>query len=441
MNLVRIVLALGVPLAILSGLEQSWAVPALQDASRVLSYSDAAKEMLENNPDLGNLRAQEESLKFKSIQSLAPNEPVFSILKADVPNPSIFSTGGSTVYGLTWTLGFPGKALSQSRGLEHQAMAQREVSFQKEIELLITLSNVYVELSVTKSTIETLKDELKRADATVHLTEKRYGSAQAAQTDILNAKYYKTGVQHDIMIQEAAQEALHIQFRALLRKPEEAGLMPQLSSDWEKQTLSPGFNELKELMFANRPQLKSVVYTKNAASAALTTAILSPFPDLQITADMNKYLVASAAPVPGLTRSYSIGVGLVIPIFFPFNELSGIRAARQDLSAAELAEESARVGLVSELQNLYTKLQSAQNIYNNAQQFVLPAARANYTLSLRAFESGKLDYLKLLDARRGWIQSQRDILDHKKEIAELINQITLEVGCDWTRKGVPHACK
>ena len=111
-----------------------------------------------------------------------------------------------------------------------------------------------------------------------------------------------------------------------------------------------------------------------------------------------------------------------------------------DLSAAEFAEESARVTLVSELQDQYTKFQSAKIIFKNAEQFVLPAARANYTLSLRAFEAGKLDYLKLLDARRSWIQSQRDILDHKKEIAELINQITLEVGCDWTRKGVPHAC-
>ena len=392
MSLVRIVLALGIPLAIFGGMKECRAMSGevTLAPARTLPYTDAAKEMLENNPDLGGLRAQEESLKFKSIQALSPNEPTFSILKTDVPNPSIFSTGGATVYGLAWTLGFPGKALSSSRNLERQALAQREVSFQKEIELLITLSNVYVELSVNKSTIETLKDELKRAEQTIHLTEKRYSSAQAAQTDILNAKYYKTGVEHDILVQEAAQQAFLIQFRALLRKPEEAALNPQLSDDWEKQLMEKPFADLKRLMFENRPQLKSVVLQKDAASAALTNALLSPFPDLQITADLNQYQLSSAAPVPGLTRSYSIGVGLVIPIFFPFNELSGIRSARMDLSAAEFAEESARVTLVSELQDQYTKFQSAKIIFKNAEQFVLPAARANYTLSLRAFEAGKL---------------------------------------------------
>jgi outer membrane protein TolC len=111
-----------------------------------------------------------------------------------------------------------------------------------------------------------------------------------------------------------------------------------------------------------------------------------------------------------------------------------------DLSAAEFTEESARVNLISDLQNLYTKLESSRRLYKNTEEYVVPAAKANYTLSLKAFEIGRLDYLKLLDARKSWIQSQRDLLDHKKDLAEIVNSITLEVGCDWSRKGVPHAC-
>jgi cobalt-zinc-cadmium efflux system outer membrane protein len=406
-----------------------------------LSYLDAAKQMLESNPDLSNLRAQEESLKYKSVQAIAPNEPEFTYSKTDLATPNIFKDGGATVFGVNWTLGFPGKAWAQRKQLRHQADSLQELSYQRELELLTTLSSVYVELSVNQNTMQTLKEELKRAQQTVILTEKRYSSAQAAQTDILNAKFYQASVDQDILAQEASRDALLIQFRALLRKPEEQSLTPKLSNDWVATTLDKPFADLKNVMFGTRPQLKSVVATKEAANAALTGALLAPLPDFQLSLAYNDYHIDSAAPVIGLNRSYSVGVGISIPIFFPFNELSGIKSARMDLQAAEFAEESARISVISDLQNLYTHFESAKRLLQSTEDFVVPAAKANYTLTLKTFEAGKLDYLKLLDARKNWIQSQRDLLDHQKELAETISQIVLEVGCDWTREGVPHACK
>lgn len=406
-----------------------------------LSYADAATEMLKNNPDLLTNRAQEESLKFKSIQALSPNEPTLSLIKTDITSPSIFNEGGATIYAGAWTLGFPGKALASSRQFEHQAQAQRETSFQKEIELLTTLSNTYVELAVAGNTLKTLHEELIRAEQTIYLTQKRYSSAQAAQTDILNAKFYKTSVEHDILAQEAARDGFLIQFRSLLRRPEDATLFPEIASDWSNFGIDRNFTDLKNLMFDNRPALRAIVFQKNAASSALTAASLSAFPDLQFTATRNVYHIASAAPVTGLNLSYTVGLGIVIPIFYPFNELSGLKAARMDYLAAESAEDSARINLISELQNLYTKYQSESRLYKSTDELVIPAAKANYSLSLKTFEAGKLDYLKLLDARKNWIQAQRDLLEHKKNLAETVNQITLEVGCDWVRKGVPHACQ
>lgn len=172
----------------------------LKPEGKYLSYTEAAKLVLEKNPDILSIREQEASFKFKSIQAISPNEPQFSITKTDVPNPSIFSQGGATVYGIQWTLGFPGKAIYNSRQLEQQAMSQKETALQKELELLTSLSNIYVELSVNDNLIKSLNKELVRANQTVIITEKRYSAAQAAQTDILNAKFYKASVEHDIMI-------------------------------------------------------------------------------------------------------------------------------------------------------------------------------------------------------------------------------------------------
>ncbi len=407
---------------------------------RYLSYTEAAKLVLEKNPDILSIREQEASFKFKSIQAIAPNEPQFSITKTDVPNPSIFSQGGATVYGISWTLGFPGKAIYNSRQLEQQAMSQKETALQKELELLTSLSNIYVELSVNDNLIKSLNKEFVRANQTVIITEKRYSAAQAAQTDILNAKFYKASVEHDIMIQEAAKESFLIQFRTLLRRSEDKNLYPQIATDWTDVNLDKSYNELKELLLDNRPQLKALNYQTQASKSLLSLSGLSLFPDIQLNASMNDYHVIAASPL-SVSRSYTVGVSFNIPLFFPFNEVPGIEAARKDYMTATLNEESARTSAIADLQNITSNYISNKKLYESSRDIVLPAAVANYQLAMKSFELGKLNYLNLLDARKAWLQSERDVLDHKKQLAESINQITLTIGCEWTRRGVPHACR
>lgn len=407
--------------------------------AEVLSFQDAAVQALEKNPDILSIREQEASFKFKSIQAIAPNEPQFSISQTDVPNPSIFSQGGSTIYGITWTLGFPGKAIYNSRQLEQQAMSQKEIALQKELELLTALSNIYVELSVNENLLKSLRMELTRADQTVFITEKRYATAQAAQTDILNARFYRASVEHDILTQEMARETFLIQFRTILRRSEDKGLFPQLSTDWTDVPLDKSYPELKELLLSNRPQLRALNYQTQSAKSLLNLSSLSLFPDIQISAAMNNYHVIAASPL-SVSRTYTVGVSLNIPIFSPFNEIPGIEAARKDYSTAVLNEESAKYTILSDLQNISSSYSANKKLYESSKNIVLPAALANYQLAMKSYELGKLNYLNLLDARKSWLQSERDVLDHKRLLAEGINQITLSIGCVWTRKGVPHAC-
>src|ERR1700677_347323 len=79
-----------------------------------LSFDDAVQIALHDNVDLLALREQAETLKHQSKQALGPNEPVLSFSNTDVPSFSLTQTAAQSVYQLSWTLGFPGKALSQS---------------------------------------------------------------------------------------------------------------------------------------------------------------------------------------------------------------------------------------------------------------------------------------------------------------------------------------
>ena len=54
----------------------------------------------------------------------------------------------------------------------------------------------------------------------------------------------------------------------------------------------------------------------------------------QLSGALNVYNIPSAQPSPGLTRDYSVGLAVTIPVFFPFNELSSIQAAARTRDAA-----------------------------------------------------------------------------------------------------------
>jgi hypothetical protein len=101
-----------------------------------LTYDDAVKIALKDNVDLLALREQEDSYKALSRQALAPNEPTFSWQKADIPTFSLTQTPAQNFYEVSWTLGFPGKALSNSASIRHQAEGMSEQARTQEINIL-----------------------------------------------------------------------------------------------------------------------------------------------------------------------------------------------------------------------------------------------------------------------------------------------------------------
>lgn len=406
-----------------------------------LTYSEAARYALSENPDLVGLRNQEESQRYHARQALAPNNPVVSVFRQDIPGLSPATTPGATQYQVAFTLGFPGKALSQSANSRHQAESLREQAAAKEIDILSALSNNYVALTANLKLEGLLNEEIRKAESLVKLLEKKYSAAQAAQADLLNARVVVAGLQHDLLENDNGYEAQLTQFRNLIKKPGATDYLPLVPDRILVPKLDYTLEQLTQLMLHNRHQLKSARRLVQASEAALTNATLQPFPDLQLTGGLNIYNTPSAEALPGVARTYMLGVGIAIPVFFPFNELSGIQAASRDRDASEEAEESARLQALADLQTAYTGFLSAQRSIDNSVKLVLPAAKASYDLTLTMYSLGKADYFVLNGARATWIQAEQDMIGRLVSSAQLYNQIVQQVGCDVTSKEGPNVCQ
>jgi outer membrane protein len=408
---------------------------------RELGFADAAVLALDDNADLQAIRSQEEALNARARQALAPNNPVLAYEKIDLPGPSPLSEPGSTSYSVSYTLGFPGKALSQSALLRHQAEAAARLSLGREIDILTALSDSYAALAANQKSAQVFAEEERRAEELQALLEKKLAAAQASQVDLLNAKVALAGLRQDILTNRHEQAKLVTAFLNLIHRSGSPDLRPRIPDEIPVPSLALGLEELRALMLRNAPALLAARKQVEASDAALAGAWLAPLPDLQLNAAMTIYKIPAAEALPGISRTYSMGIGVSLPIFYPFNELSGTHAARMDLSAAEAQAESQRLSSLAGLQDTFADLGAARQELENLASLVQPAAKSAYDLARLAYSLGRADYFVLNQARQAWIQAQKDVIARKLAAARLYDQLVDQVGCDFSNPEGPHACR
>jgi outer membrane protein TolC len=415
-----------------------WASAACADGA--LSFVDAARLALEENSELSALREQEEALKLRAGQAMSPNNPTVSIAKNDLTSPTPFSGSGSTVLGLSMLVGFPGKALTQSSQMDHQALSVREQAYSKEVEILTALAGIYDSLAANHQVLDLLDEEVKKTKEIVALTERKYGMAQTSQNDVLNARLVAATMEHDRLNAEGEKDLLFTRFRALIRRPGDTHFSPLIAEELPTPSLALGAEDLTKLMLRNRPQIRSLDFTIKSLESARSNASLAFFPDMQFSGGIITYHVPSAQAITGVSRDYYAGLSFSVPLFFPVNELKGRQAAGRDLANAEATASAARISAQSDLQSAVLRFNNLKRQIASYEEIMMPAARANYTLALKVYSMGKLDYLKLNDARESWIQTQKNYIQHKLDLENTYREIVQTVGCDFTIKEGPHAC-
>jgi len=413
----------------------SFAVP-----SRVLTFDEAAEIALRDNADILQIRSTEESAKAKESQALSPNEPSFSFMNNNASTPFRLTQGASKTYSLQWTLGFPGKSIFQSKQFAQTALSAREQGFEKEVSILVSLSNLYVTISSNNQLIKILQQEADRTNEVLKIIEHKYGLGQASQVDLLSSKSAVAKLNHDLLNATEMSKVLQAQFLTILRKPD-ANYEATPDIIIEVPEISSSQEQLIQTMLKNRHLIKSAEYQVGSASANSTFAAMQWLPDFQLTAAMQLYSIPNAQANPDLSRDYSFGFQVVIPIFYPVNERNTYRSAHSDQATAEFQADSTRLQSISDLKSNFTLYQAGYRQLKDMQSFLLPATKASYDLTIKSYALGKADYLRLADARNNWISTQKDELSKRAELAQLFNNITLNVGCDFRNKEGPHACQ
>ncbi len=420
----------------------SAAVPARAEAPQALDLPAAAKIALAESPDLLALHLQEEALRERAWQNLAPAEPTVNFSRNNLSALSLNAPTASKTTTLSMTIGFPGKAVSAFRGGRFQERSTRELGLSKEIDILAALRSLYAALWENGRVQALIAEEVQKEEDILKILERKYSMAQATQVDLLNAQVTLAGLKQNQIVAKDTRDLLLNQFLTLIKKPGSKEFAPRVPEDLAVPPLAQGFDALKETMLRNQHGLLSAQFAIRSLETALTQAELAPMPDLQLSVAKNTYEPNGVQPAYDFTRNYdySASVGLALPIFFPFNELRGITAAKKDLAVARAQWESSYLAAVSQLQQLVITYQNTQREKDNLDSLVIPAAKASYDLNLRNYALGRADFLVLNDSRNTWLSAVQSRMDHDVALVSLYAQISQQLGCFIDDKEGTHAC-
>jgi len=368
---------------------------AAQEAT-VLKLDELIAEAIQNNPQLKAARHQTGAALTRVDQVTSWEAPqvgveAFQTPVKSFPNP--FKDGMETDYFLQQMIPFPGKLSSMGRAAESNANMLEQGYESLKRKVIRDLKSGYYELFLAQRKIEINAENLDLMRKFVVIASRQYEVGMGKQPDILRAQTEQSTLITDGLNLQREKAAVEAMINTILSRPANAplGYVPEIEASVPAWT----FDQLRPLALDNRPDIRAMNFNIEMSKAELSASKRELFPDLMVRV-MYKDMA--------MTRNdfWSTMVGISIPIA-PWaggkvtskvdeNELN-VRKAEESLNAMKNMT-------LFEVQDALVKVQTNQNIMLLYKNTVVPQAEQTLQSTLAAYQTGKTEFLMLIDAYR-----------------------------------------
>lgn len=182
-------------------------------------------------------------------------------------------------------------------------------------------------------------------------------------------------------------------------------------------------DKLRGLLSSANPELKALDHIVNRASSMVKLAGKSFYPDLVLGAAL---IETGDADMPDLDDSGKdpivAMVGLSLPIWRG-KYRSQVQEARAEKKAAQENRRDRENDLLVDVELALYHFRDAERKINLYEKGLIPKARESFAVNKQAFESGKTDFLDVIDSERVLLEFElsyeRALVDRAQRLAEL----------------------
>jgi len=396
-------------------------VPAF--AQETLSLRDIIEEAKNNNPELQALRRNIKAKEAKARAEGVLDDPSFRIEMMDLSKENPFPTPGNamqTKYGISQMFPYPGKrSLQKDIALKEILMAGVEVRI-RELEIVTMVKEAYYDDLLMSESIKIVKEIKGLLSNMTEIATIKYATGQASQQDVIKAQVESTMLINEITELEAEREVVQAGLKALLNRSQEAPLSDPPAILGKKADIK--VEELTEKALEIHPALQKMRYEIEANQIGVELARKNYYPDFMV----------DVAPIQrdGRFDAWDAMFQINIPIWQSKYD-SQVTEAQSTVEAGQYklkAEENIRS---AEVKEGVVKVESADKIRTLYETSLLPQVELSFDSALKNYQTGKIDFLTLLDTERVLRKTRIDyigvLVTYYKRIASLEGVVGEEI--------------
>ncbi len=335
---------------------------------------------------------------------------------------------------VSYSLDFFGGARRELEALESQVDFQR---FQLEGAYLTITSNIVttaVREASLRAQMEALQEIMAAQQKEFDLVELQFKLGGAARTDVLaqQTQLAQTRATLPPLEKELAQTR-HLLAMFSGRLPSESANMPEFTLD-QLQLPAELPVSLPSSLVRQRPDIRASEALLHAASAQIGVATAAQYPQVNLTGSLGSVTTSGSRLFSSGTGVWSIGAGLLQPVFHGGALSAQKRAA---VAAYDQAMAQYRAVVYLAFQNVADVLRAldADASTLKAQADADESARNTLELTQKQFQLGAVSYLSLLNAERQYQQTRIGLIQAQAARYADTAALFQSLGGGWWNRG------
>jgi outer membrane protein, heavy metal efflux system len=359
-------------------------------------------EAIQNNPQLRAARNRTEAAKTKIDQLTSWEPPQLGVEFYQIPIQSFPNPVKNNLemdYSLQQMIPFPGKLSTMGSAAENNAEMIDQNYKALERKFIRDLKSAYYDLYLVQHKIQINTENQDLMRSFVDIARKQYEVGMGKQVDILRAQTELSTLANDGINLRKEKQVVEAMVNTILSRPANSplGPVPEIEKDFPEWT----FEQLQPLSLEARPELKAMNYSIDMNKAELSLSKREYLPDV-----MARVMYKDMAMTPN--DYWSVMVGISIPLS-PWssgkytskveeNEIN-VRRAEDDVAAMK--------NMTSfEVQDALVKMQTNKNLVDLYRNTVIPQSEQTLQSTLSAYQTGKTEFLMMIDAYRMVLMSK-----------------------------------
>jgi outer membrane protein, heavy metal efflux system len=360
-----------------------------------LTLPELVSTLRARNPSVAAAARRYEAARVRIRRARALDDPFVTVMAEDVP-PRL--TGGMPMvrFQATQMLPFPGKRDRMAAVAEREAAA---VGTRVDTALLDVVSEgrrLFHQLVLNREAQRINREQRALVDMLVQMATARLASATGSHHDVLKMQTEATMLDDGLIMLQADRREMAAMLNALLDRPAETPVgEPQAS--WSPQR-PLDHQRLVEQALERRPELREMVAMAGAERAMAAAARREYYPDVMIGALYDARMDGE--------DTLGAMVGLNVPIWIGSKQGLDVRGAELRANALD-RERAAMAAMVrAEVERSLARVDASQKRLELLEAEFLPRAQQTFDAAIRAFPSGMMSALEMLDDLRA-VETQR----------------------------------